>query len=111
MESNQNATREAVERARAYLDGARQRKIGTLSPTAMMRELAETRRQLGTMLGILDDNYLPVPVPESEQGRVAAELLAEVPESHGPPRSAGTTTRPGRSLPCSPPSMRARRSP
>jgi hypothetical protein len=40
--------------AQEYLDGARNRPVPTLPPSVMARELAETRRQLGIVLHVLD---------------------------------------------------------
>ena len=40
--------------AQEYLDGARSRPVPTLPPSVMARELAETRRQLGIVLHVLD---------------------------------------------------------
>jgi hypothetical protein len=45
--------------AREYLDDATYaRPVTTLPPTVLMRELAETRRQLGIMLTVLDGQAL-----------------------------------------------------
>jgi hypothetical protein len=41
-----------VDLAREYLTGARRRKVNTLPPSVLMRELAETRRQLGQVLDV-----------------------------------------------------------
>jgi hypothetical protein len=41
--------------AHEYLAGARQRDIDRLPPSRLMAELAETRRQLGLVLGAYDD--------------------------------------------------------
>jgi hypothetical protein len=40
--------------AREYLTGARRRKVDQLPPSVLMRELAETRRQLGQVLDVID---------------------------------------------------------
>jgi hypothetical protein len=46
---------ESVQYAREFLDGARNRPVPTLPPSVMMRELAETRRQLGIVLQVIED--------------------------------------------------------
>ena len=43
-----------ITQAREYLAGARRRKVNTLPPSVLMRELAETRRQLGQVLGLIE---------------------------------------------------------
>lgn len=44
------AADQRVAGAREYLDGARHRKVTELPPSVLVRELAETRRQLGIVL-------------------------------------------------------------
>jgi hypothetical protein len=39
--------------AREYLTGTRRRKVDQLPPSVLMRELAETRRQLGQVLAVI----------------------------------------------------------
>ena len=39
--------------AREYLNGARRRKVDELPPTLLMREVAELRRLLASVLGVL----------------------------------------------------------
>jgi hypothetical protein len=43
-----------VQLAREYLDGARQRPVDHLPPSRLVAELAETRRQLGIVLAVID---------------------------------------------------------
>jgi hypothetical protein len=78
-ESNQ--TREAVERARAYLAEVRARDLPDEPPIIRARVTGELLRHGEALLGIVDDIFLPIPEPLSEKARRAAELLAEVPES------------------------------
>src|ERR1017187_2999493 len=61
--------------AREYLDDATYaRPVTTLPPTVLMRELAETRRQLGIMLAVLDGQALT----EALRGTVGQALTDAV---------------------------------
>jgi hypothetical protein len=57
--------------ARAYLAAARGRDINHLPPSRLMTELAETRRQLGQVLGAVAD-----PAPPLSEAQLATVLDA-----------------------------------
>jgi hypothetical protein len=58
-----------------YLDGARRRKVTELPPSVLVRELAETRRQLGLVLDLAVKWELP-PAPVLDPGQRAMVLRA-----------------------------------
>jgi hypothetical protein len=70
-----------IERARAYLAEVRARDLPDEPPIIRARVAGELLRHGEALLGIVDDNFLPVPAAGSAKGRAAAALLAEVPES------------------------------
>jgi hypothetical protein len=51
---------ERVTRAREFLNGARRRKVGELPPSLLIRECAELRRQLGQVLGVIEEQATAV---------------------------------------------------
>jgi hypothetical protein len=67
--------------AREYLTGARKRKVDHLPPSVLMRELAETRRQLGQVLAVIDSHATAVLGQDQ-----AALVLAALEEAAGTAR-------------------------
>jgi hypothetical protein len=63
--------------AREYLAGARRRKVGQLPPTLLVRELAETRRQLGEVLDVLGP---AAAVLDEDQAAIVLAALADAAE-------------------------------
>jgi hypothetical protein len=80
-ESNQSQASLAVERARTYFAEVHERDLPTLPAAIRERVTAELLRHGEALLEVVDDIFLPVPPSDSEKGRAAAALLAEVPES------------------------------
>jgi hypothetical protein len=65
-----------ITRAREYLAGARQRKVGALPPTVLVRELTETRRQLGIVLAVLEEMQV-FPVLRGNDADTLGRALAD----------------------------------
>lgn len=72
-ESNQ--TREAIDRARAYLADIRAGQISTAGEAPF----ATLTGHLSALLDIIDEQWIGAPPPQGEQARLRAELLAQVP--------------------------------
>ncbi len=73
-ESNQ--TREAIDRARAYLADIRAGHVSMADEGAPFTTLSG---HLSALLDIIDEQWIAYPAPEGEQAQLRAELLAEVP--------------------------------
>lgn len=63
--------------AREYLTGARRRKVDQLPPSVLVRELAETRRQLGQVLDAIDSQPAPLTPAQLSTIQDALDVAAD----------------------------------
>jgi hypothetical protein len=63
--------------AREYLTGARRRKVDQLPPSVLVRELAETRRQLGQVLDVVNGQTAPLTAAQLSTVLDALDVAAD----------------------------------